>query len=82
MFATDEVMKGGMVSYAFEHFEMSAYIALIEAARVVGDSITEQVCQDILQQEKDMAQWLEQHLPSTTRRFLELSAAPGATAKR
>jgi len=29
-----------------------------------------------------MAAWLEQNLPATTRRFLELSAQPGATAKR
>ena len=82
MFATDEVIKGSMASYAFEHFEMSAYLALIEAARVVGDAETERVCQDILQQEKDMAQWLEQNLPATTRRFLELDATPHETAKR
>lgn len=82
MFASDEVIKGSMASYAFEHFEISAYSALVEAARVVGDVETQRVCEQILEEERAMAAWLEQNLPATTRRFLELSATPGATAKR
>jgi len=82
MFATDEVIKGAMASYAFEHFEISAYNALIEGARVIGDTETQRACEQILKEEKAMAAWLDQNLPATTRRFLELSADPNATAKR
>jgi ferritin-like metal-binding protein YciE len=82
MFASDEVVKGGMASYAFEHFEIAAYRALIEAAGAVGDEETVRVCESILMEEQEMADWLEQNLSEVTRRYLALSADPDATAKR
>ena len=82
MLATDEVIKGGMASYAFEHFEISAYRALIEAARVVGDTETQKVCEQILMQEQAMADWLEHNLSTVTRLYLQRSAEPGTPAKR
>src|SRR5690606_3748623 len=42
--ASDEVVKGAMFSYAFEHMEIAAYRNLIAAARIVGDPTTAQVC--------------------------------------
>lgn len=81
MFAGDEVVKGAMASYAFEHFEISAYSALIGAAEEVGDQETAQVCRDILREEEEMAGWLREHLPQVTRQFLARESA-GETAKR
>lgn len=82
MFASDEVVKGGMFSYAFEHMEIAAYRNLIEAAKLLGDTATQQVCERILPQEIAMAAWLEQNMAAVTRRFLQRADQPGAQAKR
>jgi ferritin-like metal-binding protein YciE len=81
MFSSDEIIKGGMLSYAFEHFEMAAYRNLIEAARLVGDRETLAICERILPQEQAMADWLEHNMAAVSRRFLELAQTPGAQAK-
>ena len=82
MFATDEVVKGGMASYAFEHFEIAAYSALVAAARHVGDQETAEVCERILREERSMADWLASNLDEVTAQYLQRSATPGETAKR
>ncbi|WP_233146041.1 ferritin-like domain-containing protein [Pigmentiphaga sp. NML080357] len=82
MFATDEVVKGAMFSYAFEHLEIAAYRNLIGAARTVGDTQTQQVCERILAEEEAMAKWLEDHQDDIASRYLELARIPHAQAKR
>lgn len=81
MMAGDEVMKGSLASYAFEHFEIASYKALIQAAEKVGKPEIAAICRDILQQEEAMAEWLAQHLDDTTRLFLERSEQDGLRAK-
>lgn len=81
VFASDEVVKGAMASYAFEHFEISAYRALIGAAESAGDPETKRVCEEILEEEEAMAAWLAEHLPAVTQRYLEREDS-GAEAKR
>src|SRR3546814_12860689 len=61
LFVSDEVVKGSMASYTFEHMEISAYRSLIAAAEAVGDQQTKQVCQEILAEEEAMASWLGDH---------------------
>jgi ferritin-like metal-binding protein YciE len=78
---SDEVMKGGIASYTFEHFEIANYRALIAAAEQVGDQQTRSTCEQILRQEEAMASWLSQHLPQVTRQYLERDAT-GGPAKR
>ncbi|HSP56744.1 MAG TPA: DUF892 family protein [Halomonas sp.] len=70
MFAPDEVVKGGVASYTFEHFEIANYRALIATAEHCGETEVVRVCQQILKQEEAMAKWLEEHLPVLTRAFL------------
>lgn len=81
MFAGDEVVKGAMAGYAFEHLEISAYTALIAAAEHAGDQQTAAVCREILREEEQMADWLKQHLPNVTREFLAREET-GEPAKR
>jgi ferritin-like metal-binding protein YciE len=81
VFTSDEVVKGVLASYAFEHMEIASYKMLIVAAREVGDTQTAQVCEQILQEEIAMAKWLEDNMESITQKFLTLERA-GATAKR
>src|SRR4029078_2644354 len=52
MFAGDEVMKGALGSYTFEHMEIASYRILIAAAEEIGDSETAQVCEEILAEEE------------------------------
>ena len=81
MFASDEVVKSGVFSYAFEHMEIASYRSLIAAARALGDEATAQVCEKILKEEEAMATWLADHIQALTMQFLQRAAA-GAEAKR
>lgn len=75
VFAGDEIVKGAMAGYTFEHFEIASYEALKAAAAEVGDTETEAVCDGILNEERQMAEWLEQHLPEVTRQYLDREAS-------
>jgi ferritin-like metal-binding protein YciE len=81
MTMTDEVVKGAIMSYVFENLEIASYTALIAAAERVGDAQTKAACEQILPQEQAMAQWLLDHIPSISNRYLERSAA-GEEAKK
>jgi ferritin-like metal-binding protein YciE len=70
MMASDEVIKGAMAGYAFEHVEVAAYKVLIAAAEHCGDVETSAVCQRILQQETAMAGWPSDHMEQVTLAFL------------
>ena len=82
MAVSDEVVKGAMSVYVFSHMEIASYTILIAAAKAIGDNETQRVCEDILQQEKAMAEWLSGHLPEVTQAFLAHSATPGVNANR
>ena len=79
--AGDEVVKGAMAGYTFEHFEISAYAALVAAAEAAGDAQTASVCREILAEEERMAEWLKQHLPTVTAEYLRREER-GEPAKR
>jgi ferritin-like metal-binding protein YciE len=70
MFLEDEIIKGAMASYTFEHMEVAAYQVLIAAAEAVGDGRTKAVCESILEEELSMATDLESHLPGLTHKYL------------
>ena len=82
MMAGDEVMKGSIACYAFEHFEIANYKALIQAAESAGQTGVAQVCSEILKEEEDMAAWLSDHLESTTTQFLHRADDDNLRAKR
>ena len=81
MFVSDEVIKGSMASYTFEHMEIAAYRVLVATAEEAGDSQTAEVCRRILREEEAMADWLKEHLAPVTRQYLARDQMPGATAK-
>lgn len=80
MFASDEVLKDSIASTAFEHLEIASYKTIIAAAEAAGRPEIARLCYGILEQEIEMAQWLEDHLPETTAQFLQRDAA-GVRAK-
>ena len=78
--SSDELVKNALADYASEQFEIASYTSLISAAQSIGDQQTAQVCQQILGDEQDMANWLMQHIPTVTQEFLGTKAkARGAT---
>ncbi|MBN9563674.1 MAG: ferritin-like domain-containing protein [Alphaproteobacteria bacterium] len=81
MFAGDEVVKGAMAGYVFEHVEIASYVSLISAAEHEGLPEAARVCRENLEEERAMADWLQNHLPDVTRAFLAREQA-GGPAKR
>ncbi|MGH2508786.1 MAG: ferritin-like domain-containing protein [Ktedonobacteraceae bacterium] len=69
--ARDEMMKNVLNDYAAECFEVASYTSIIEAAKALGDQQTVKMCQQILQEEEDMARWLHQNLPSMVQQTLQ-----------
>ena len=80
--ASDEVIKGAMFGYAFEHMEIAAYRNLIAAARHLEDAGTADVCERILAEELAMAEWMEAHMPELTVQFLQTAGVAPGHAKR
>ncbi|WP_207460421.1 ferritin-like domain-containing protein [Azospirillum sp. SYSU D00513] len=79
----DEIVKAGIFNYAFEHFEIANYRALIAAAESAGETEIARLVQQNLDEELEMASWLEQRLPQLTKTYLERKEETSAAeAKR
>jgi len=81
LFVSDEIAKASMASFTFEEMEIAAYKMLIAAAEECGDADTKRVCETILREEQEMAQWLDRNLPAITQQFLR-RAESGMPAHR
>ena len=67
----DEILKNSFANYAFEHFEIASYKALIEMARMAGDVQAEPLLQESLKEEEAMAEWAGQALPEVVRTYVQ-----------
>jgi len=76
----DEAVKGAIAAYAFEHMEIASYQVLIAAARDLNLSQVERTCTDNLAEEERMQQWLLDHIPEITERYLAEEARESAKA--
>ena len=79
LFAGDEVLKGSLANYTFEHMEIASYKMLIAAANEAGEHEVRRRLEENLREEEAMAQWLGQHLPEVTRQYLHREAAGQAS---
>jgi ferritin-like metal-binding protein YciE len=75
----DEVLKNTFSNFAFEHFEIASYKALLEMADAAGDGQAPPLLRMSLDEEVRMAQWIDQHLPETVRTYMRLESS-GQTA--
>jgi ferritin-like metal-binding protein YciE len=73
--AQDEIIKNSFANYAFEHYEMATYKALMEMAQAAGDSNAPRLLEQSLNEERRMAEWIDQQLGPTIRRYMQLEAA-------
>jgi ferritin-like metal-binding protein YciE len=72
--ADDEVLKNTITSYAFKHYEIASYKALIVMAEAADESEIARICQHILRQEESMADWLGRNIEEITRQYSARSA--------
>ncbi|MFU0507981.1 DUF892 family protein [Pseudaminobacter sp. NGMCC 1.201702] len=82
IFAGDEVMKGVLSGYTFEHMEIASYRMVIAAAKDCGDLEVQRVYEQNLREEEEMASWLAENFPTVTQRFLAREGQDADTAKR
>lgn len=82
IFADDEVLKGSLASYTFEHMEIASYSILIAAAEAPGETEIARVCEENLREEEAMAEWLKNNPPVTAKQFLARSVVGSDGAKR
>jgi ferritin-like metal-binding protein YciE len=82
LFAGDEVIKGSLASYTFEQMEIASYEIIIAAAEEFGDPKTAKVCEEILAEEEEMAEWLLENIGPLTREYLNREEKDLAEAKR
>ena len=82
IFPSDEIVKGSISGYVFEQFEIACYTSLLAAAKNAGDTASIPTIEAILNEEKQMADWLIQHIPQTTEKFLIRSETDGVEAKK
>ena len=68
--ADDKLVKNAMANYAIEHFEIADYRINAAAAREMGFEDIANVCETIIAEEQDMANWLEMQFPLVTRQHL------------
>ena len=78
--AGDEVLKNSFANLAFENYEIGAYISLITAARASGESQAIPLLEQSLDEERRMAEWVAEHIPSVTETFISLKGT-GESAK-
>ncbi|HWK65031.1 MAG TPA: ferritin-like domain-containing protein [Rhizobiaceae bacterium] len=82
LFASDEIIKGTLASYTFEHMEIMSYRLLAQAAEAAGDGETARVCTEIMDEERAMADWLFENSPDVTGQYLAREAENSDEAKR
>ena len=75
-FARDERVKDLLAAYASEHFEIACYRALHTAATVAGEPAIVAVCESIIPDEENMAEWLDMNLPTVVREYLAQTTTP------
>ncbi|WP_149538377.1 ferritin-like domain-containing protein [Siccirubricoccus phaeus] len=77
----DEVLKNSFANFAFEHYEIASYNALLQMAEAAGDAAAPAALRQSLDEEVRMAQWIEQNLPEVVRTYMRLETE-GKTAGR
>lgn len=66
----DAVIKNSALEYATENFEIAVYRVLIAAADELGHDDIVEVCQQNMQEEEEMAEWLDENMDSLVQSYL------------
>ncbi|MGI6852753.1 ferritin-like domain-containing protein [Mesorhizobium sp. 1B3] len=82
VFAGDEIVKGTLAGYTFEHMEIMSYRVLAQAAKAAGDEETARVCTEIMDEEQAMADWLFENSADVISQYLIREEQDSEQAKR
>ncbi len=69
--AQDEILKNSFANFAFENFEIAAYKSLMQVAELTGHASAVPLLQQTLQEEMEMARWLDSNMSAVTATYLE-----------
>jgi ferritin-like metal-binding protein YciE len=78
--APDEIVKNSFANFAFEHYEIAAYLSLLALAEDAGFEEARTLLDRSLEEEIAMAEWIEGQIQPLTLRFASLKAS-GSDAK-
>jgi ferritin-like metal-binding protein YciE len=67
----DEVLKNSFANFAFEHYEIASYRALISMAEMAGDRAAVPLLQETLKEEVALAEWIDQALPDVVKTYVQ-----------
>ena len=79
--APDEIVKNSFANFAFENYEIAAYKSLLALAEAAGDTEAVGLLQSNLEEEEEMARWLDQNIEAVTLQYAALRDQ-GETAKK
>lgn len=68
--ADDEILKNSFANFAFENYEIAAYQSLITVAARGGYSSAIELLRKSLDEEMDMARWLDENLEKVTLKYV------------
>ncbi len=70
--AGDEILKNSFANFAFENYEIAAYNSLITLAEDAGEEDAIAPLRQNLEEEEEMADWLETHIADVTHQYVAL----------
>jgi len=76
----DEILKNSFANFAFENYEIAAYSSLLTLAQAAGEADAIPPLQQNLEEEQNMASWLESNIAAVTEQYVSLREA-GEKAK-
>ncbi len=69
-FSEDKLIKNTIAEYATENFEIALYSALATAARELDENSVVDICEEIIDEEQEMADWLDENLSTLVEMLL------------
>lgn len=79
--APDEIVKNAFANFAFENYEVAAYKSLLALATELGETAAVSVLTQNLDEELEMARWLNDNIATVTLQYASLREA-GEAAKK
>jgi ferritin-like metal-binding protein YciE len=77
--AQDEILKNSFANFAFENYEIAAYKSLLRMAEITGNQAAIAPLQQTLQEEMNMAKWLDEQIATITATYM-MREQQGVTA--
>ena len=73
--AGDDILKSSMLTFALAEYEIALYESLLTLAEPAGAPEARPLLEQSLVEERNMADWLHEHLKPTVMRYVELKGS-------